>query len=280
MAAPASVVPLADRGRTRYTGLVRSPRSILITGASDGIGASLAETYAAPGKCLALCGRDAIRLSAVAERCRRRGAQVAETIIDVTDTAAVAAWVAAADRSSPLDLAIANAGVQGGPFRGGDGELLDEVERAMRVNFGGACNTIYPVLAAMRPRGRGQIALVASLAALRGLPYSPGYCASKAALKAYGEALRSWLMPEGIAVCVVLPGFVETRMSASVIGPKPLMMSTERAARIIQRGLERGRRQIAFPLSLYLGTQLLRVLPAALADRMLRRVEVEIVPYE
>lgn len=259
---------------------VRSPRSILITGASGGIGAALAESYAAPGKYLALCGRDIARLGAVADLCRRHGASVAETVLDVTDARAVASWVAEADRATPLDLAIVNAGIQGGPFRAGRGEMREEVERVMQVNFGGACNTIHPLLEAMRPRRHGQIALIASLAALRGLPYSPGYCASKAALKAYGEALRGWLTPEGIAVCVVLPGFVETRMSNSVIGPKPLMISTHRAARIIRRGLERGRRQIAFPYILYLGTQLLRTLPAAVADRLLRSVDVEIVPYD
>jgi short-subunit dehydrogenase len=259
---------------------VKSPRSILITGASNGIGAALAESYAAPGNHLALSGRDPARLSAVAERCRGRGATTAETIVDVTDAAAVAAWVEAADRAAPLDLAIANAGIQGGLFGAGRSETLLEVERVMRVNFAGTCNTVHPVLAAMRPRRSGQIALVASLAALRGLPYSPGYCASKAALKAYGEALRGWLRPEGIAVAVVLPGFVETRMSNSVHGPKPLMISAERAAHVIRRGLARGRRQIAFPFSLYLGMHLLRILPAGLADRLLQGVEVDIVPYE
>ena len=259
---------------------MKSPGSILITGASDGIGAALAEIYATPGKHLALGGRDTERLSAVAESCRQRGATVVEAAFDITDALAVAAWVEAADRVAPLDLAIANAGIQGGPFRGGSGETREEAERVMQVNFGGTCNTVYPVLAAMRPRGRGQIALIGSLAGLRGLPYSPAYCASKAALKAYGEALRSWLEPEGIEVSVVLPGFVETRMANSVIGPKPLMMSAGRAAQIIQCELLRGRRQIAFPLRGYLGMQLLRVLPVAFADRLLRRVEVDIAPYE
>jgi short-subunit dehydrogenase len=176
-------------------------------------------------------------------------------------------------------LVIANAGVQGGLWRDGCGETLDELHRVMDVNFGGVSNTIYPVLPAMRRRRRGQIALIASLAALRGLPYSPGYCASKAAVRIYGEALRSWLAPEGIDVSVVLPGFVETRLSRTVSGPKPLMMPPERAAGIIRRGLARGRRQIAFPCPLYLGVQLMRALPARLVDTILRRVTVEIGPY-
>ena len=258
---------------------MRAPRSILITGASAGIGAALAEEYAAPGTHLAICGRDAARLAAVAERCRQRGATVAEACVDVTDAAAVAAWVDVAAAVAPVDLVIANAGVQGGPTRAGAGETRDEVERVMQVNFGGVCNTVYAALPAMRRRGRGQIALIASLAALRGLPVTPGYCASKAAVRIYGEALRSWLAAEGIEVSIVLPGFVETRMSNTVSGLKPLMISPQQAAQIIRRGLAKRRRQIVFPRLLYLGLQLLRSLPPGLGDRILRGVKVEIGPY-
>jgi short-subunit dehydrogenase len=211
--------------------------------------------------------------------CHERGAEVIEACIDVTDAAAVAAWVNDVDGASPLELVIANAGVQGGLWRDGAGESLDELHRVMEVNFGGVSNTIHPVLPAMRRRRRGQIALISSLAALRGIPFSPGYCASKAAIRIYGEALRSWLVPEGIDVSVVLPGFVETPLSRTVRGPKPLMLVPERAANIIRRGLARGRRQIAFPYPLYLGTQLMRAFPAALVDPILRRVAVDIGPY-
>jgi short-subunit dehydrogenase len=258
---------------------VRDPRSILITGASSGIGAALARAYAAPRTRLAICGRDTARLAAVADLCRERGAEVIETCLDVTEAPAVAAWIDTADRASPLELVIANAGVQGGLWRDGAGETLGELHRVMEVNFGGVSNTIHPVLPAMRRRRRGQIALIASLAALRGLPYSPGYCASKAAVRIYGEALRSWLAPEGIDVSVVLPGFVETRLSNTVSGPKPLIFSPERAAGIIRRGLAKGRRQIAFPYPLYLGMKLMRALPAGLVDTILRRVAVDIGPY-
>jgi len=258
---------------------VRDPRSILITGASSGIGAALARAYAAPRTRLAICGRDTARLATVANLCRERGAEVIETCLDVTEAPAVAAWIDTADRASPLELVIANAGVQGGLWRDGAGETLGELHRVMEVNFGGVSNTIHPVLSTMRRRRRGQIALIASLAALRGLPYSPGYCASKAAVRIYGEALRSWLAPEGIDVSVILLGFVETRLSNTVSGPKPLILSAERAAGIIRRGLAKGRRQIAFPYPLYLSMQLMRALPAGLVDTILRRVAVDIGPY-
>ena len=258
---------------------MKDPRSILITGASSGIGAALARAYAAPRTQLALCGRDVARLAAVANLCREYGAEVIETCLDVTEAPAVAAWIDTADRASPLELVIANAGVQGGLWRNGAGETLDELHRVMEVNFGGVSNTIHPALPSMRRRQRGQIALIASLAALRGIPFSPGYCASKAAVRIYGEALRSWLAPEGIDVSVVLAGFVETRLSQTVSGPKPLMLSPERAADTIRRGLARGRRQIAFPYPLYLGVQLTRALPPGLVDPILRRFAVDIGPY-
>ena len=258
---------------------MRDPRSILITGASSGIGAALAAAYAAPRTHLALCGRDAGRLAAVANFCRERGAAVIEACLDVTEAVAVAAWIDNAERASPLELVIANAGVQGGLWRDGAGETLDELHRVMDVNFGGVSNTLHPVIPAMRRRRRGQIALISSLAALRGIPFSPGYCASKAAVRIYGEALRSWLAPEGIGVSVVLPGFVETRMSQTVAGPKPMIMQTERAARIIRHGLVKGHRQIAFPYTLFLGMKLMRALPAGLVDPILRRAAVDIGPY-
>jgi len=114
------------------------------------------------------------------------------------------------------------------------------------------------------------IAFVASLAAYRGLPYAPGYSASKAGLRAYGEALRAQLEPHGIGVTVVCPGFFASPMTARWNGPTPLLVSTERAARRIKRGIDRGRRRVSFPWPLVLGMRLADALPAVLGDRILR----------
>jgi short-subunit dehydrogenase len=255
---------------------VRSPRSILITGASSGIGAALALAYASTGARLALGGRHEARLAAIAERCRAGGAPVTTAVVDTTDEAAVAHWVAATDDEAPLDLVIANAGISGGHRRDGSGEDPDEVLRIMQVNFAGTCHTIHPVLPRMRARRRGQIALMSSIAALRGLPYSPAYCASKAAVLAYGEALRGWLHPQGVEVSIVLPGFVDTPMAGRVSSPKPFQMSADRAAQRIRHGLERGQARIAFPTILSFGTRLMSLFPAALVDPALAMVNVDI----
>src|ERR687891_2462047 len=89
------------------------PHSILITRASSGIGAALARRYARPGTHLALGGRDPGRLATIAAACRQGGAYVAEQSVDVTDRAAMAAWIGRTDRAAPLDLVIANAGTAG-----------------------------------------------------------------------------------------------------------------------------------------------------------------------
>jgi NADP-dependent 3-hydroxy acid dehydrogenase YdfG len=247
-----------------------APRSILITGASSGIGAALARAYAGPGVVLALAGRAADRLGAVAAACRTAGAEVRAARLEVTDQTAMAGWVRAVDQAAPLDLVIANAGISGGA-RGGSG--TDEQARAIfAVNLGGTLNTIEPALPLMLARRRGQLGLMSSLAGFRGMPSAPAYCASKAAVRSYGEGLRGRLLDRGIAVSVICPGFVRTPLTARNPFPMPFLMEAERAAAIIKAGLARRRARIAFPRRLYLAVRLLDALPLALTDRWLRRV--------
>ena len=247
--------------------------SILITGASGGIGSALALAFAAPGVHLALGGRDRTRLETVAGRCRREGATVESTLVDVTDRAAMAAWLLAVDRATPLDLVIANAGTAGPGGYGGPGGGDPDVARAIfAVNLEGVLNTILPILPAISGRGRGQIALMSSLAGFRGQPSAPAYCASKAAVRVWGEGLRGRLGRQGVTVSVICPGFVHTAMTANNPFPMPLAMTPERAAAIIRHGLRRRRPQIAFPRALHLGVRLLDALPSSLADRWLARV--------
>jgi short-subunit dehydrogenase len=249
---------------------MRDPRSILITGASSGIGAALARLYAAEGVGLALGGRDGGRLGAVGSDCRAAGAEVSEAIVDVTDLAAMEGWIAEADGRRPIDLVIANAGVSAGTADGL--ERPEQLRAIFAVNVHGAFNTVLPLLPAMRQRRRGQIALMSSLASFRGFPGAPDYSASKAALRIWGEGLRGELSPTGIAVSVICPGFVVSPMTAGNPFPMPMLMPAERAARIIRRGLAKDRARIAFPFPTYAAAWLLGALPPALTDPWLRRL--------
>ncbi len=244
-------------------------RRILITGATGAIGGALAEAYAAPGVELHLHGRNEAKLSAVGQRCIALGATVLIQCLDVRDTAALRAWLDELCVTEALDLVIINAGMNTHIGPAGEAEPWDEVEALLDINLKAAMAMVHAVLPAMRQRGRGQIALVSSLAGYFGLPVTPSYCASKAAIKAYGEALRGWLAPEGIRVNVIMPGYVESPMCEAMPGPKPFLWQPAKAARFIRRGLARDKARISFPFPLNLGTWFLAVLPAALSLRIL-----------
>lgn len=244
------------------------PRSILITGASSGIGAALARAYAGPGRLLALSGRNQARLEETAQSCRDAGAEVDARVLDVTDRDAMRQWIAAIDARRELDLLIANAGVSGGSA---DDTTEDDARtrEIFAVNLGGVVNTVMPAVAAMRDRRQGQIAIVSSIAGYRGTPSAPAYAASKCAVKAWGEGLRGVLAEDGISVTVICPGFVESRITDANDFPMPFLMSAERAAGLIKRRLTRAPAVIAFPLPMVATMWLISTLPAALAIRLL-----------
>ncbi|TCW78821.1 SDR family oxidoreductase [Burkholderia sp. SRS-46] len=244
-------------------------RHVVITGASAGIGRALARAYAEPGTVLGLVGRDAQRLSECAADCRARGAEVVTGQFDVRDAQAVEHWLRQFDACYPIDLLIANAGVASTLASSADWEGRDRTARVVDTNFYGAINVVLPVVERMRERKRGQVAMVASLAALRGMAISPAYCASKAAVKAFADSVRPLLRRDGISLTVVLPGFVETAMSDVFPGDKLFMWTPDKAAVHIRRKLTERRGEIAFPRLLNLGMRILPLLPIRIADTIL-----------
>ena len=242
--------------------------SIVITGASSGIGLSLALDYAAPGVALALTGRDSTRLEAVAEACRQKGAQVNAGAIDVVDRDALSAWLTAFDDAHPVDLILANAGISIDK----DNSSLDDfsiIRQTLDVNMGGVLNTVEPLLARMIARRSGQIAIMSSLASFIGLPYAASYNASKAAARVWGESIRYVLKKDGIGVSVICPGFVVSRLTESAPFPMPFMVSAEKASAIIRKGIAANRARIAFPLGIKAAVWLGCVLPGSWSARLL-----------
>ncbi|MGA8172686.1 MAG: SDR family NAD(P)-dependent oxidoreductase [Methylocystis sp.] len=246
-----------------------SGKHVLITGASSGIGRALALRYARDGARLSLLGRDAARLEASAQACRDKGADVATFIVDVQDRAGMAKAVADALALAPLDIVFANAGVAG---RLPTGQVLQDPEitrSILTTNVIGVFNTVEPVISAMTKRGAGTIAMVGSMAGVRGLPFMPVYCASKAAVYSYAEAMRGVLSPRGVDVCMIVPGFIATPMTAWNKSWLPGLMSDVKAADIIARGVERRKPVIAFPLLMWLLLRFITFLPPRWGDALM-----------
>lgn len=240
----------------------RAPGHVLITGASSGIGAALARAYAAPGVRLALFGRDEGRAREVAEACRAKGAMVAVVLVDVTDREAMAQAVTLVDDAHPLDLVIANAGIAGTAQReGGTAHLF-------AVNVMGVVHTVEPLLPRLVARRSGQVALMSSLASFVARPGAAAYCASKAAVRIWGEGLRERLRPQGVEVSVICPGFVDTPLTRKNPFPMPMLMGVEEAAALIRDRLARGDARIAFPAPVYWGARLAGLFPASLQQRL------------
>eukprot|EP01113_Clastostelium_recurvatum_P000918 TRINITY_DN10399_c0_g1_i2.p1 TRINITY_DN10399_c0_g1~~TRINITY_DN10399_c0_g1_i2.p1 ORF type:complete len:368 (-),score=86.78 TRINITY_DN10399_c0_g1_i2:4-1080(-) len=265
-----------------------SPRSILITGASSGIGAAMAEAYAGKGIMLALTGRNAARLNAVAQKCRSKGAQVETTTIDVTQKEDLARWITSLDEKNAFDLVVANAGVSSNTLlhsarsevdannsnnkkdkdNNGSGSVFypleDRLHRIFDVNVNGVLHTICPLLTPLKTRGHGQIAIVSSL--MSRLHTNTEYCASKACVSSLGLGLRADLRRFGIRVSVIEPGFVKSGMTDVNKFPMPFMISADEAASIIRRGLAQDRAVIAFPFLMYTLAWIAGSLPAHMRD--------------
>ena len=245
-------------------------RTILITGASSGIGKALALHYARQGARLALLARDGARLQAVADECRELGGHPTCGLADVRERSALMDWILSLDRETPIDLVIANAGRTTGTPPGGQIEPGAAAYEIVESNVLGVLNTVQPLLAPMMARRRGQIAIISSLAAFLPLPDSPSYCASKSAVLSYGLALRTLLAPYRIGVTVVCPGYIETPMMQRESGTKPFKMTAERAAVVIANALVRDPPVLAFPFWLAMATRLHGMLPDPLRARLLR----------
>lgn len=206
-----------------------------ITGASSGIGAALAEVLARDGWRVAATARSADALADLETRSKHLSGEIRAFPGDVTDADAMTGVVRRIEAEfGPLAVAVLNAGV----YLPVDGTQPDPeaFHTSIDVNLKGAVNTMLPAMEAMRPRRRGQIAIVASVAGYRGLPTSAAYGATKAGLINLAEAMKFDLDRMGIAIQVVSPGFVDTPATRDNPFPMPDLMSVEEAASALADG--------------------------------------------
>ena len=245
--------------------------NIVITGASGAIGQALALEYAAPDVTLHLQGRNLETLESLADQCENRGAIVHIETLDLFYLNAVQDWAQRLCLNGGPNLLILNAGLNIHTTPAHPDESINDSQELLIVNLLSAIRLVQVCLPSMRTRGSGQIALISSLAAWRGLPKTPSYSASKAGLKAYGEALRTDLAPAGIRVNVVLPGYVDSPMSRAMPGPKPWLWTAERAARVIRLGLNQNKGRISFPSLLSTGCHALAIFPDSVSGWLLKK---------
>ena len=248
------------------------PSHIVITGASGGIGSALAKAYSKKGVRLSLFGRKKSELESVANECRKLLAGVSIYTVDVTQIEELQKILNEIDAANPVDLVIANAGIANHLTADYDEESWADTKTLLDVNIIGALATVSPFITKMRQRKRGQIALMSSILAFYGIPLIPAYSASKAALKGYGEALRGLLAKDGVEVSVIFPGFIKSKINDDNTGKLPFLMTADKAAQIIKRGLKKNKARIAFPLLLHIGMRCLTILPCFISDYILLKL--------
>ncbi len=241
-------------------------RTALVTGASSGIGWSLAHRLAQSGVEVALVARRRDRLDALASSIRAAGGEARVYETDVGNADDVVRTVQRADdEMGGLDLVVANAGV--GTERWSGKLRWEDVQPAIAVNVAGAAATLTAVLPRMVERGRGHLVGVSSLAGFRGMPRSAAYSASKAFVTTFLEALRVDLRGTGVHVTAVQPGFVRTPMTDANKFKMPFLMDVEEAVTQIVQGIESHASVVAFPAPMVAAARAGRLLPNALWDR-------------
>lgn len=251
-------------------GLDWSKKVVLVTGASSGIGRGLALELARRGAMVGLLARREDALREVVEEIAAHGGKAIALPADVTDANAVRGAVGALNKEfGPIDLVIANAGV--GATVAARNLEPEGVAKVFKVNVIGVVNSVTAVIPQMIERGRGQLAVISSLAAYRGLPKSAAYCSSKAAISSLFESLRLDLQPHGIEVTIIHPGFIKTPLTAGRQAKLPFLLEVDDAVNKMIRAIEKRKKSYAFPWQLAMVVRAGMLMPNFLYDWIARR---------
>jgi len=245
-------------------------KTVMITGASSGIGKGLALEIAARGGRLGLIARREDVLNEIADEIRARKRTAIAVAADVRDANAMKG---AADRVraelGPIDVLIVNAGVG----------TTDHVNRldprqvadVININVLGAVNTVAAVLPEMIERKSGHLVAIASLAGYRGLPKSAAYSASKAALSSFFESLRIDLRHTGVTVSIIYPGFIKTPLTSGRQAKMPYLMELDDGVKKIVTAIEKRKKSYAFPWQLATIVRSGLIMPPSLYDWIAER---------
>jgi NAD(P)-dependent dehydrogenase (short-subunit alcohol dehydrogenase family) len=273
---------MTRRSRTPLTG-----RSVLVTGAARGIGAELARRAAARGARVALAGLEPQLLAQVADGL---GPEHLWVECDVTDPAALQTAVRrTVETFGGLDVVVANAGIA--PLTTVMTGSAHALARTIEVNLTGAMLTVHAALPELAVR-RGHVLLVSSAAAFTVLPGMSAYCAAKAGLERFGDALRLEVAHRGVTVASAHPTWIDTDLVRDIEtalptfaatrrqlpGPLGAWTSVEACAEALVENLETRRRRVFVPRSVGVVAALRQAVTGALAERVVMRVAATRVP--
>ncbi len=247
-----------------------SKRVVFITGASSGIGRALAIELGRRGAALGLLARRGAVLREIVSEVEAAGGRALALPADVRDAEAVASAAARLREAfGHIDLLVANAGV--GATTAAKDLKPEAVADVININVIGAVNSATAVLPAMVERGLGQLVVISSLAAYRGLPKSAAYCASKAAVSAFFESLRVDLRGTNVDVTIIHPGFIKTPLTEGRQADMPYLMELDDAVEKILRAIEARRKSYAFPWQLASIVRAAMIMPIPLYDRIVSK---------
>ncbi len=249
-------------------------KNVIIIGASQGIGEALAYEYASNDSNLVLLSRNEEAITRIAEEIDSKGGKAFYKKCDVSLMEQVKEGINyALGKLSTIDLVIINSGI-GIPEWVVDFKS-EEFKKTVGTNTFGIAHVLECIIPIMKKQGYGKIAGVTSLADVRGYLGSSSYCASKAAASILLESARVELKQCNIRVITVKPGFVKTAMTDKNKFHMPFLMSTEKAARIIRKGIEKGKSVVQFPIGIVLLTKIAKYAPNWIFDPALRMLRKE-----
>lgn len=244
-------------------------QNIIITGASSGLGKALAENLAGAKVRLHLIGRNNLRLEHTADSCRKKQAEVFTHLVDVSSLDEMTRFYHNI-RDQKITHVFASAAIS---MERDKLENASEAKELFETNMIGVSNTVLPAAEIMAShRDGGKIIIIGSIAGEIAFPSSPSYVASKAALKIFAHALSVNLRKHNILVSMVLPGYIKTAMTQNNKHPMPMIISADKAAKIIIKGVDQNQPLIIFPKILYYLVRFLKILPRCMIDYILHKM--------
>jgi short-subunit dehydrogenase len=251
-------------------------KSVILTGASDGIGKAVAYEFARRGFALGLLARREELLLEVKAECEKLGSpQVLIEVCDVSNEEHFEKTLLKLDDAfSGADIFIANAGVTGRTSFAPD--AWKQVKHTLTINVMAAIHGLEVMKLRMIARNKGILCGVSSVAGARGMPTAGAYSTSKAALTTYLESMRIDLLPYGVSVVTIAPGFIDTPMTKLNKGTMPFITTPEKAARIFVNGIIAKKRWIVAPRPYRFLYPILQMLPRSLFDFILKRAYASI----